>query len=115
MSKMADAGKKKGMELAFDGELTIQKVADLKEQLIAALDAQEGLIVNLKDVSKADLTILQLFCSAHRTAQKAGKFFKLINVSEAVDKAVTDVGFLRDNMACGQECDDSCLWVERES
>lgn len=112
---MVDAGKKKGMELAFEGELTIQKVADLKVQLVEALGAHEGLVVNLKDVSRADLTILQLFCSAHRTAQQAGKFFKLTNVSEAVEKAVTDVGFLRDNMACGQECDDSCLWVERES
>ena len=98
--------------LDLNGELTIQRIAELKQQLCSALQDADGLVLNLKEVSRADLTFLQLLCSAHRSAQAAGKFLRCEGVSAAVDKAVSDAGFLRGNMACGQDCSDSCLWIE---
>lgn len=112
MSKKSKTKAGEIMDVKLEGELTIQRVAELKTCLVAALDDSDGLVIDLKDVGRADLTFLQLLCSAHRTAQRVGKFVKLSEVSEAVDNAVTAAGFLRDNMACGQECSDSCLWME---
>lgn len=112
MSKKKDAGTEKSVELALDGALTIQRIAELKTQLAEALNGTDGLVLNLKDVDRVDLTFLQLLCSAHRAAHQASKFMTLVEVSEAVDNAVTTAGFVRENMACGQECSDSCLWME---
>lgn len=112
MSTMAQAGVEKIMELTFDGELTIHRVAELKTRLAEALQAADGLVIDLGGASRADLAFLQLFCSAHRTAQRAGKFVKLAGMSAAVDTAVTAAGFLRDNMTCGQGCSERCLWME---
>lgn len=112
MSTRAQAGVEKIMELTFDGELTIQRVAELKTRLAEALHAADGLVIDLDGASRADLAFLQLFCSAHRTAQRTGKFMKLAGMSEAVDSAVSATGFLRDNMTCGQGCSERCLWVK---
>lgn len=112
MSKKASAATQKRADLLFDGEVTIQRVAELKTQLSEALAGTDCLTLNLKDVSRADLTFLQLLCSAHRTAQKAGKEMCLAEIPDAVEKAVADAGFIRENMGCGQECSDNCLWIE---
>ena len=112
MSEKAEAKVEKIVELIFDGDLTIQRVAELKTRLVAALDDSDGLVIDLKDAGRADLSVLQLLCSAHRTARGVGKFVKLSMLSEAVDNAVTTAGFLRDNMTCGQECSDGCLWTK---
>jgi len=112
MSKKAKADKI--VELSFEGELTIPKVAELKVQLVKALEKSGGMSLNLKNVTRADLTFLQLLCSAHRSAYKAGKVMMLTDVSEAVDSEVIAAGFIRDNMSCGQNCSDSCLWLESE-
>ncbi|HKJ05822.1 MAG TPA: STAS domain-containing protein [Geopsychrobacteraceae bacterium] len=112
MSKKA--GTEKVVELSFEGELTIPKAAELKVQLVEALENSGGVSLNLKNVTQADLTFLQLLCSAHRTAYKAGKVMMLTEVSEAVDREVIAAGFIRDNMSCGQDCSDNCLWLESE-
>jgi len=112
MTKKKAAGTKKSVELALDGDLTIQSIAELKTQLGEALDGTKSLVLNLKNVGRVDLTFLQLLCSAHRTAHRSGKLMQLIEVPEAVDSAVLTAGFVRENMACGQECADSCLWKE---
>ena len=103
------------MELSFEGEVTIQKAVEIKLQLVAALESSGGLVLNLQEVSMADLTFLQLLCSAHRTAHNSGKSMRLTNVSEAVDSAVNMAGFVRDNMSCGQGCSDNCLWLEDQA
>lgn len=103
-------GKASGLELS--GDMTIQRIAALKAQVSEALAGSDKLVLKLKDVERADLTFLQLLCSAHRTAVSSGKILCCDEVSEAVDQAISDAGFIRDNMGCGQDCTDSCLWLE---
>lgn len=112
MSKNKTAKTDEGTELALSGEQTVQRIGELKKQLLSALEETGRLAINLQDVARADLTFLQLLCSAHRTAQQSGKRMSVINISSAVVTAVTDAGFIRNNMACGQDCSDSCLWSE---
>ena len=113
MSKKKTPKTEEYVELALAGEQTIQRIAELKKQLLAALKEQDRMAINLQDVTRADLTFLQLLCSAHRTAQRSGKRLSVANLSAAVVTAVTDAGFVRNNMACGQDCSDTCLWSER--
>lgn len=112
MSKKKAATNKESVALALDGDLTIQGIAELKAQLVETLSGTDSLVLNLKDVAKVDLTFLQLLCSTHRTAHQGGKTLELHEVPELVDAAVTMAGFVRENMACGQECSESCLWKE---
>lgn len=101
-----------GMELTLDGELSIQNVADLKVQLAEALENCESLTLDLENVSRVDLPTLQLLCSVHRTGWAHGKPVKISKTSEAVESAVNISGLLRENMKCGQECSDNCLWLK---
>jgi anti-anti-sigma factor len=112
MTKKKNNAEKKVAALALSGEMTIQRIAEIKKQLSEILAETNELALDLKDVNRADLTFLQLLCSAHRTAQSSGKKIHCSEVSEAVDQAISDAGFVRDNMGCGQDCTDSCLWME---
>lgn len=112
MNKKINAGAGKTSELQLSGELTIQQIAEVKAQVCGALADADELVLNLKGVVRADLTFLQLLCSAHRTAQLSGKILCCDEVSQAVNSAISDAGFIRDNMGCGQDCTDSCLWFE---
>lgn len=102
----------KGMDLTLDGELNIQNVADLKIQLAEALEKCESLSLDLENVSRIDLTTLQLLCSVHRTGWTHGKPVRISKTSDAVESAVDIAGLLRENMKCGQECSDNCLWLK---
>jgi ABC-type transporter Mla MlaB component len=112
MSKKKAAASKESMALALDGDMTIQRIAEIKTQLVETLNGTDSLVLNLKKVTRVDLTFLQLLCSAHRTAHQARKTLELAEVPELVDIAVTTAGFVRENMACGQECSEICLWKE---
>ncbi|PLX94422.1 MAG: hypothetical protein C0619_02980 [Desulfuromonas sp.] len=112
MSNKKTPKKEEYSELVLSGEQTIQKIGELKKQLLIALEEHDRLVINLQDVARADLTFLQLLCSAHRTARQFGKHLSVANISAAVVSAVTDAGFVRNNMACGQDCSDTCLWSE---
>lgn len=99
-------------EMYLSGEQTIQQIGALKNEITQALQEHDQLALNVTDVSRADLTFLQLLCSAHRTATMMKKRLSVVNLSQGIEMAVADAGFVRDDMGCGQECADSCLWLE---
>ncbi|PLX88202.1 MAG: hypothetical protein C0618_05095 [Desulfuromonas sp.] len=99
------------MELVLKGELTIQQIAELKQQVVDGLAQDQELSLNVGEVTRVDLTFCQLLCSAHRTARNAGRSFRLVNLSTAVDNAINQAGLSRNKVSCEQGCIDSCLWL----
>ncbi|PLX94843.1 MAG: anti-sigma factor antagonist [Desulfuromonas sp.] len=98
-------------ELVWSGELTVQRVSALKEELQQALSQLDRIEVDLATATQVDISVLQLLCSGHRSAVSLHKVLKLAGTETALLKSVLlDAGFSR-HTGCQLDCDESCLWV----
>lgn len=69
----------------LDGELTIYRAAELKTELLQALDTHnEGLELDLAEVSELDIAGLQVLMLLKLTAQARGVPLRLMRHSPAV-------------------------------
>ena len=92
------------------GSLTIEDAAELKKVLLDSMTDADNVVFYLDNVTEADLSCLQLLCSAHKTFRHGNKRFTLsAGSTEAFNEAVKAAGFLR-HMGCESECDKDCLW-----
>ncbi len=93
--------------------LTIDKADEFRSALLKALERADRLVVNLKKLVSADLTCIQLFCSANNTFQKENKkiIIKDLKSSEVLTKALLEHGFNGTRCISDNIC-KSCLWEE---
>lgn len=97
--------------LRLKGSWTIERAHELKQALLDALMADESVVIGLEGLAEADLSCLQLFCSAHRTSLKLGKHLALNQEkSGAFKRVVRDAGFAR-TLGCHGDPHEGCLWV----
>lgn len=78
-----------GDALRIDGEMTIYRAAEIKQQLLGALAASSSLALDLSAVGEIDTAGVQLLMLTHREAAAAGGALTLVGVSDAVDEALT--------------------------
>ncbi|MCP4754601.1 MAG: STAS domain-containing protein [Proteobacteria bacterium] len=80
--------------LSLEGDLTIQKAADLKKHLTDSLELTEHCILDLKQVTMVDLSCVQLFYSAYRTALSLNKRISLLgDCPEVFKRAIEEAGY----------------------
>jgi anti-sigma B factor antagonist len=70
--------------LAIEGELTIYRAAELKPVLLAAVQREPVVEVDLSQVSEFDSAGLQILMLAKREAGAAGRELRLVRHSPAV-------------------------------
>lgn len=70
--------------LFIEGELTLRRVRELKESLLARLSKAQVLEVDLADVTEIDSAGLQLLLLARREARTSGRELRLVSHSPAV-------------------------------
>lgn len=98
--------------LALDGDCTLDRVLELKDVLLEALKDGASLKLDLREVASADLSFLQLLCSAHRAALKHGQELTFGPLpSAAFTDAVECAGFCR-AMGCQDAPNSECLFME---
>lgn len=71
--KLRRSGKNGNRTLTMSGDLTIRHSARLKRVLIEELERTDNLRLRFGDVDEADITLLQLLCAAHKSAQEKNK------------------------------------------
>jgi len=114
---MADRKREKAKKttttnLVISGEATVAAVKKLKASMEKALRSAESVHVELERISSVDVSLLQLLCSAHRTAARAGKTLTIVGVErEPVAGLLRQAGFLR-HIGCHETTRRSCLWFE---
>lgn len=82
--------------LNLSGSLLIDRAASLKKELVAALDDSSHVLVSLSLVEDLDLSCLQVFYAARRTAIASGKEFHFIGtIPSRIAKRLMASGFLR--------------------
>ncbi|OQX27007.1 MAG: hypothetical protein BWK80_07600 [Desulfobacteraceae bacterium IS3] len=98
--------------LTLDGELTIACAEELRAMLISALENAGSVHVRFKNINDVDLSCLQIFCSAHRSAIDMNKSLTISRKgSEVFRRAAEAAGFSR-KKGCILDFEDSCLWIE---
>jgi ABC-type transporter Mla MlaB component len=98
-------------ELVLKGELVLQRITALKDELQAALAEVDQLLLNLSEASAFDLSFLQLLCSGHRSAVQLNKSLKMSGTfPEGFHQELREAGFVR-HVGCGLDCQDSCIWM----
>jgi ABC-type transporter Mla MlaB component len=98
-------------ELVLGGPLTIENASVIRKKLISALLRENEIVVSIDADAPVDLSFLQLLCSAHRSASKLGKSFRLRhqdfgNFSAAVENS----GYAR-KKGCVHDRYGTCLWA----
>ena len=100
-------------KLILNGDLGIQQAASLKDQLLNIQESVEHLSLDIQGVTGLEVSVLQIFCSAHRTFMK---LHKEITISGSLPPAWTDVlevgGFAR-GKGCSVDRNNTCLWVKK--
>jgi anti-anti-sigma factor len=66
------------------GQLTIEHAAEMRDALLEALSTDGDMRIDMSGVEEADLTCVQLICSACKSARATGKNIYVKNPSRAV-------------------------------
>ncbi|MDA8088282.1 MAG: STAS domain-containing protein [Nitrospiraceae bacterium] len=98
--------------LSLSGELTLDEaISDLRNVLLEKLSHADNIVINLDGIKAIDLSVLQLFCSAHRMALTSGKSLSLSSYPTLFMKAVRNVGL--SSLVCRNDIwRAECLWPE---
>ncbi len=76
------------------GEFTIAQAVEAKTSLLEALDAPQPITLDLSGITGADLTCLQLLCSALKTAEKNSSQIALnFESAPVILELLNDAGF----------------------
>jgi hypothetical protein len=112
-----DRSEGKGL-ITCDGEVTLQQVHELRKAFIKILiDVDEAVfeLQNGNAAGGADLPLIQLLCSAHRSATRLNKRFTFAGARpDFVEKTAESAGFLR-QAGCSLDKDNTCLWSAQYS
>jgi anti-anti-sigma factor len=96
--------------LRVQGEICLPTAATLRRALIEALEGGRETVMELGEVTNADLSGLQLLCSAHRTCLKRGVSLTMGAASEKLRGAALLAGYEARTAVCPFRRDGVCLW-----
>lgn len=103
---------KKPAAVVITGDATIGSVKKWKRELEKALRSASSVQVEIGQISRIDVTFLQLLCAAHRTSAVLGKDLTIAGVErEPIASLLRQAGFLR-HIGCHESTRRSCLWFE---
>jgi anti-anti-sigma regulatory factor len=97
-------------KLTLNGRQTVQNGDLLRKAILSALEQTRSVVLDLGKSDEADLSFLQVLCSAHRTAIRLNKNLAIERASEAVLRAVDSAGYAR-HTGCSLDVRKSCLWA----
>jgi anti-anti-sigma regulatory factor len=101
-------------ELIMGGALTIENASEIRSRLIKTLVREHDVVICIAPDASADISFLQILCSAHYTASKLGRSFLLSHGSgDAFLSTVENAGYSR-SRGCARDTDKTCLWVRGE-
>jgi len=89
------------------GRLTASNAGRLHQVLLEAFSGARRVDLFFHDVQEADLSFLQLLCSAHRTAAARGALFTVggLDAADPLLRLIREAGAEQ-----GVGCPEGCLW-----
>jgi ABC-type transporter Mla MlaB component len=97
--------------LRLEGPLTLEHAGELRSALREGMSGARAVTIELAEQVEADLSCLQLFCAAHRSALANRKKLHLRKgVPESFLILVESAGFIR-HQGCTLNPYQDCLWI----
>jgi hypothetical protein len=100
--------------ITCEGDVTQQQVHELRTSFITMLINVDEVAFELQSASRGvDLPLMQLLCSAHRSATRLNKRFTFAGARpELLEATAGAAGYLR-QAGCSLDKDSTCLWTAR--
>ena len=95
MAKSKKDTSKQNMPIGIKDNLTIYQAADLREKLLAVVEANQEIIIDLHELKDWDVAGLQLLVALRKTAAKSGKNLRLEQAPDAFFEAFDAIGLSR--------------------
>lgn len=96
--------------LSLTGALTISEVSHVKQQLIAAVEQNEGLTIDVTEVTSVDVAGVQLLCAGHRfAAQRNCRMALQVEGNQSFQEMIASLGLER-SLSCDAGQQEICLW-----
>ena len=92
--------------------MTIGRIGELKAGLLEAFELGKRVQLSLAGVTEADLTGLQLICSAHRTAMARELELSITGGEVEAIASVAQLSGMRRHVGCIQDVCGSCAWTQ---
>lgn len=87
--------------IELQGECSVEFSSELSSQLLDGFKNYSHLELSLNQITEADLTIIQLLCSAHKSSQSGSKDIRIIDqVPDSVSNTMLRAGYF----LCCQRC-----------
>jgi ABC-type transporter Mla MlaB component len=96
--------------LQWGGDLTVRRIAELKAQVQQALAAATQVSIAIAADAECDMTVMQLLCSAHRTASRQGKTLQLCGEIPEQFKTIMGLAGFSRHIGCARDQSGCCLW-----
>jgi ABC-type transporter Mla MlaB component len=97
--------------LTVSGDLTIHNASGFRDVLREWTEKSDTLYLDLGGVEDADLTCLQLVCSAHRFMMNKSKHLNMAGeLPDSIIKVARAAGFAR-KRGCRAEAKNTCVWI----
>lgn len=98
-------------ELRLEGALTIEIAEELKAVLLQAIQGTEKLVIDLEKVTSADLSCLQMLCSAYKSCGTVdGQLSLRSQDSEIFNQLLKDSGYCN-TARCPVAPNSDCMWL----
>jgi anti-anti-sigma regulatory factor len=99
--------------LTFSGELTVERVGEMKTAFIQALADVDRVEIDFSGVTDIDLLCLQLLCSVHRTSLRLNKRVNFIGSRPAKFREMMETAGFSRITGCVLDSEQSCFWIAR--
>jgi anti-anti-sigma regulatory factor len=98
--------------ITCDGDITVQQqLHELRMSFIKTLIDVDEVAIDIQNVTHADLPLIQLLCSAHRSATRLNKRFTFTGPRpDILNRFAASAGYLR-HVGCGLDTSRTCLWT----
>ncbi|MDA8100922.1 MAG: STAS domain-containing protein [Nitrospiraceae bacterium] len=97
--------------ISVSGAATVAEAASLKQVLLSAFQQAGEVELTFEAIGDADLTVLQLLCSAHRSAADHGKKLVVKGLDqEPLVRLIGQMGFTR-HVGCRETTRTTCFWL----
>ncbi|MFA5904245.1 MAG: STAS domain-containing protein [Desulfobacula sp.] len=100
--------------IKFSGAMGIAQANEAKTILVKSLSSYRNVVLDLKEVSDVDMSIVQLLCSANMSFEKSDRHLTITGKDkDLITALLTELGYENDFGCSGNPC-NTCLWKGEE-
>jgi anti-anti-sigma regulatory factor len=102
--------------VVLSGDLTIERAAELRETLLAALKENGSIVVGLEGVTGVDLSFLQLLCATHRALFLTDKTVSIRGADRELLSGIMEASGFTRHIGCPEDVKTQiCIWKTRRT